>query len=142
MSEIYYCRPYDKKAYTEYLESICKNAGATFILNEYLILDRYVKEKSIKLSANMKRFDNRLYTYLYYEAPCLNILYEMLRETINAINKDFPWVTENAGFVDPKRKNMFVVIYLNICRDGEVCALAEGETTGNRARGYFTRCFN
>ena len=114
MSGIYYYRPYDKKAYTEYLESICKHSGATFILNKYLILDSYVKKKSMKLSANMKRFDNRLYTYLYYEAPCLSTLYEMLRETVNAINKDFPWVTENAGFVDPKRKNMFVVIHFYV----------------------------
>lgn len=117
MSGIYYYRPYDKKAYTEYLESICKHAGATFILNEYLILDSYVKEKSMKLSANMKRFDNRLYTYLYYEAPCLSTLYEMLRETVNAINKEFPWVTENAGFVDPKRKNMFVVIHFYVSKN-------------------------
>lgn len=39
MSGIYYYRPYDKKAYTEYLESICKHSGATFILNKYLILE-------------------------------------------------------------------------------------------------------
>ena len=114
MSGIYYYRPYDKKAYTEYLKSICRHAGAAYILNEYLKLDRYVKEKSMKLSANLKRFDNRLYIYLYYETPDLHILYEMLRETIVVINKDFPWVTENAGFVDPKRKNMFVVIHFYV----------------------------
>lgn len=111
MNEIYYFRPYDKNAYTKYLESICMHAGTTYILNEYLKLDRYVREKSLKLSANVKRFDNRLYIYLYYETPNLHILYEMLRETINTIDKDFPWVTENAGFVDPKSKNLFVVIH-------------------------------
>ena len=110
MSEIYYYRPYDKTAYTEYLQSICKPAGTTYILNEYLKLDRYVKEKALKLSANMKRIDNRFYIYLYYETPDVRILYEMLGETIDALKIDFPWVTENAGFVDPKRKNMFVVI--------------------------------
>ncbi|MDD6491429.1 MAG: hypothetical protein PUG54_04265 [Firmicutes bacterium] len=111
MSEIYYYRPYDKTAYTEYLQAICKHVGTTYILNEYLKLDRYVKEKNLKLSANMKRIDNRFYIYLYYETPDIRILYEMLRDTIDALKKDFPWVTENAAFVDSKRKNMFVVIH-------------------------------
>lgn len=111
VSEICYYKPYDKEAYTEYLKSICQHAGSTHILNEYLKLSNYVRDKFPELSVNVKRYEQRLYMYLYYEKSDLRTLYKMLREVLAVLKEDFPWITDDAGFVDPKRKNMFVVIH-------------------------------
>lgn len=103
-------RIYNREKYKEYIATIMKRASGTIILMEYLKTSNRIKDTlpaGVKLE--IKQLNHNHYCiYLRYQNVSVRKLYDMLDYLEERYLPEFPYLKQDAGFVD--NGNMYLVL--------------------------------
>ena len=103
-------RIYNHEKYKEYITTIMKRATSTVILMEYLKISNRIKDtlpKDVQLEIKQLKYSHYC-IYLRYQNTSVRKLYDMLDYLEEKYLPEFPYLKQDAGFVD--NGNMYLVL--------------------------------
>lgn len=103
-------RIYNRERYKEYIQTIMKRASSTIILMEYLKISNRIKDtlpEGVKLEITKLKHSHYC-VYLRYQNTSVRKLYDMLDYLEERYLPEFPYLKQEAGFVD--NGNMYLVL--------------------------------